>query len=546
MSKYTTSLVLLLLASASAAQAQGTSAADALLSTLHGNVSDQRHNEVIHSAPPTSAIQEEIKLDNAVARQMFNDWSNQNGLSYEYNSWLKQFFSAHYETFAHLKTAMATQTDSLKSVSLRNDIKAAFLYSVYRLDLPQMFMNEWLTAMENDEFAASRAAAALDEGLAANSAFDAWLLSHKVILSSGQEAVVKRIGSSRHPIWLSLNAFVFQRRGILAEEFLPKLAINSPFRPKLSMTVALAYAKKGDLGDAAKILKLYYEPWVNQSKDAKAVSSYTLQIARLLYQVGSVDGAIQYYSKIPKGSPDYITAREELAWSWLRQGNTTELRGNLKTLTSASMKDQFIPESFLVKAVSDLKLCFYQDVEKDFSQFLTQHMPWAKKIEAALQAPDSSEPRIVDEYSRYAMDAVKARETELTALQGLAARSESAALPAVGPQKQWTQAITALTMNLEHAKKLRSEEFRREWKSDKSVLVEAIRKMQFVKVELLSQVGESTKLTEKNDLSPAKMAEGKEKITASGDQNFPFDGVVWPDELFKLRSVNQGQCIGQM
>jgi tetratricopeptide (TPR) repeat protein len=425
-------------------------------------------------------------------------------------------------------------------------VKAAFLYSVYRLDLPQMFMNEWLAAMENPQFASSRAAASLDEGVSASS-FDAWLLDHKVVLNSSQEAIVKRIGSSRHPVWLTLNAFVFQRRGILAEEFLPKLAINSPFRPRLSMTVALHYAKKGDIGSAAKVLKLYYEPWVNQTKDAKAVSNYTLNIARLLYQVGSVDGAIQYYSKIPKGSPDYITAREELAWSWLRQGDMTELRGNLKTLTSTLMSDQFRPESFLVKAISDLKLCYYDQVEKDFSQFLTQHMPWAKKIESALQSPDSAEPRLIDDYSQYAMDAVKSRQTELTALQGLASRSESAVLPAVGPQIQWTHAIGALTLNLESAKKLRAEEFRRQWKSDKSILTEAIRKMQFVKVELLSQVGEQTKLTDKsNPLTPAKVEDGKQKIMANGDQTFPFDGVVWPDELFKLRSVTQGQCIGQM
>lgn len=493
----------------------------------------------------TAAIQEEIKLENPVARQLFNDWSSQVGLSYEYSSWVKQFFNNHFETFAHLKTAMMPQTDSLKSAALRNSIEAAYLYSLLKLDIPQTFVNEWLAAMENDEFANSRASQALDEGVATNAAFDSWILDHKIVLGSGQEALVKKIGSNRHPNWMILNAFVFQRKGTLAEEFLPKLAINSRFRPKLSLTVALAYAKKGDLGNAAKVLKLYYEPWVNQSKDAKAISSYTLQIARLLYQVGSIDGAIQYYSKIPKGSPDYITAREELAWSWLRQGNMTELRGDLKTLTSSVMNDQFRPESYLVKSISDLKLCFYGEVEKDFNQFLKQHTPWATKIEAAMQATDPGEPRVVDDYARYAMDAVQARESEMNSLKGFSARSESAVLPAVGPQKQWTQAIVTLTSNLESAKKLRSDEFRREWRNDKAILVEAIRKMQFVKVELLSQVGDM-KLTEKNTINPAKEAEAKKTISASGDQTFPFDGVIWPDELFKLRSVTQGQCVGQM
>ena len=520
------------------------SGADALLNSLGTSVTN--------TATPTTvnaSIQSEIHLDNPVARQLFNEWSNQKGLTYEVNAWVQQFLGGKFETFAHLKTAMNAAVEN-RSPSFQNSIQAAYLYSLYRLNLSQSFISDWLMNMEKDSFVASPASVALDESLmsgeAKDASFDQWLIAKKIQLTAAQEALVKKIGPARHPSWLVFNAFVLQRKGILAEEVLSKLAINSPFRPKLAMTVALAYARKSDLGNAGKTLKVYYEPWMNQSKDAVANSRYSLEIARLLYQAGSLDGAIQYYQKVPKGSSDFITAREELSWCWLRQGNLEQLRGNLATLNSSILSDQFRPESALVKSISDLKMCNYSEVEKDFTAFVKKNKDWAKKIELAIQNPESATPRVIDDYSQFFVDSVKAQNVEIAALEELANRSVSAALPAVGQQKHWLTAIQGLKLTLETTKKRQTEEFRRQWKSDQAILQAAIRKMQFVKVELLSQVSQIEAITSKEPTSNESIKSAKAKINEQGDQSFPFDGVVWPDELFKLRAVSNGQCAGKL
>jgi tetratricopeptide (TPR) repeat protein len=521
--------------------ANAQSGADVLLNTLGGK-------STANSPGPQNlnmSIQGEIRLDNPVSRLLFNDWSGQRGLSYETNAWVQQFFAGKFETFAHLKTAMAPSVEQVTSVNFKNSIQAAHLYSLYRLNLSQSFMNDWLKSMDEGSFSTSQAAFTLDEAVSTQS-FDQWLADQKIQLTAEQEAIIRKIGHSRHPAWLSLNAMVMQRKGLAGEELLSKLGINSPFRPKLAMTVALAYARKNDLGNAAKVLKVYYEPWMNQSKDPTAKSRYSLEIARLLYQIGSVDGAIQYYQKIPKGSADFITAREELSWCWLRQGNIAELRGNLATLNSAVLSDQFRPESSLVKAISDLKICNYSQVEKDFDQFVKSNKEWAKKIDAAIQAPESATPRIVDDFSQLAIDSIKARTTEIAQLEELANRSVSAALPAVGQQKHWLNSIRDLKLALDFAKKRQAEEFRRQWKNDKLTLQESIRKMQFVKIELLSQVSQVESLTSKQAAPKEVMQAAKTKINEQGDHSFPFDGVVWPDELFKLRALTDGQCAGKL
>jgi tetratricopeptide (TPR) repeat protein len=516
--------------------AHAQSGADALLQSLGGG----SNNSVMNvNGKQATAIQTAIHLDNPVARQLFTEWSVQKNLSYEANLWVQKFFAGEFEAFAHLKTAMIPAVEETHSLTFQNAVEAAHLYSLYRLNLAQTFMGSWLKAMDHDSFATSQSAFSLDEAM---TDLDQWLVTKKIQISPAQDALIRKIGYARHPNWLSMNAFVLQRRGLQAEEVLSKLSVNSVFRPKLAMTVALAHARKGDLANAAKTLKIYYEPWMNQANDATASSRYSLEIARMLYQIGSIDGAIQFYQKIPKGSPDYVTAREELSWCWLRQGNLSELRGNLTTLNSSLLNDQFRPETVLVKSISDLKMCHYQDVEKGLQLFIKQNKEWAKKIDASIQSTEPPMPRIIDDHSRFSLDALALQSAELHDLEALSNRSVSAVFPAVGRQKHWDEQIQNIKLVMETTKKRQAEEFRRQWKSDRTILQESIRKMQFVKVELLSQVGQMESLTKKDSNSTDRLNAAKNELNEKNEMSFPYDGVVWPDEVFKLKAVANGQC----
>ena len=84
------------------------------------------------------------------------------------------------------------------------------------------------------------------------------------------------------------------------------------------------------------------------------------------------------------------------------------------------------------------------------------------------------------------------------------------------------------------------------------MLVEAIRKMRFVKVEYMSQVRQlsvttggsasavGAAVTAQNALPPLAA-----KVVANepGQLTFPVDNEVWSDEMFKMRSAAQAQCL---
>src|SRR5205814_766022 len=86
------------------------------------------------------------------------------------------------------------------------------------------------------------------------------------------------------------------------------------------------------------------------------------------------------------------------------------------------------------------------------------------------------------------IEVLKKLNAEKGRLDQLGKESIAAALPAVGIQKHWKEAQDDLQVLIEIAKKNQDQEFRRQWKNQKIILSEAIRKMRFIKVEFMTEI----------------------------------------------------------
>ena len=490
----------------------------------------------------------ELKLNDPFVMQLFASWQGQPGMGFEVNSWVLRILQGKHEEAAHLWSTMEGRIPD----GFRQDARAAWLYLLFKLDLAQSFFDEWISAQANPDFSASRAALALDQIIAPG--FDRWLVEHALQLSPEQEATIAKLDKSRGFHFLTLQAWASLRKGEQALAILPNLPAEHSLKMPLARTVALALARKGDLAGAAKVLKTELEPAIEAQKDKLALVSHHIQIARLLYQAGVLDGAEEFYLKVPNGAREFLKAREELAWVRLRKGEIQKLRGDLATLATGVFSESFQPEVFLVRAISNLKMCFYDKIDQDFADFRSINAVWAKRIDQALaNVAQTPRPEWVDEFGVRAEKALEARAAEAARIEALARASIQVALPAVGEQKHWVQLKERMLAARELGRKARDAEYRRQWLGRRYVLEEAIRKMQFVKVELMSQLRELARLKEMGGdairttaAAPARL-EGEKAAEAvkpdPGQMVFPFDGVLWPDELFKLRSVARDRCL---
>ncbi len=539
--------VLLALTLSGSAYASG--GADALLQSV-GASTDVAPAAQVKTNDNSASLQmlqdvKALKLDDPFVLQMYSDFMMNAETPFEVKLWMQKIGKQDYEGAAHLWSALKSKFPE----KLANHAAAVQAYLLYKMNLPQTFADFWISNLERSSYRDSPVSTHLENTLA-TFGFDKWFSDSKIQLNEAQIAVVANLNAARSTPVLTLKAYAAQRNGPKAKEMLTQLPKTHDMLVPLAKTAALMAAKAGDLATAGRTLKTYVEPYLQSKNDAVMWSQYNLQIARLLYQAGSMEGAAQFYQKIPRGSPDYLIAQEELGWVWLRTGTTDRLRGSLQTLSSEVFADRFQPEVYLVRAISNLKFCYYADVEKDFANFLKRNQSFAKEIDGALASNEPPVPHRVSTYAAWAKEALAMRQKESARIAELSQRSISAVLPAVGVQSHWMEAGKALERATDQTKKMLATEYRNAWNADRVALREAIRKMQFVRVELLSQLalaanGDQLGSSQSSASREGAAANAPKLVADAKDQVYPFEGVVWSDEMFRLRSLARGKCLGQ-
>ena len=467
--------------------------------------------------------------------------------SMELRTWIEKIQMGHFQTAAHLWTAIQNKIPE----NFRQDAEATQLYLNWKLELSQTFIDQYLSHLSNAAFVKSTLAHELQTFIAPG--FDQWLAAQAIELSPDQRRLAQRLGTPAQlvgqPLALDLQALSYLGQGAAGKEVLQALPVGNPLRIPFAETVALAHAKAKQLPEAARVLKELLEPSIIAQNDPRGLSHYYLQMARLLFQAGYMDSAEQAYLKIPNGVKEFIPAQEELTWVWLRKGDNQHVRGALETLSSSVFADRFSPELHLVRSISNLKLCRYDEMQKDFDGFMKENSKWAAKITAALKSATPPAPPEIDAATLHALAALRNRTAEAQSLQKLGDQSINAVLPAVGWQSHWRQASNRLEGTVETLQKQLSNHYRRQWKNYEIVLSEAITKMRFVKVEMLSQLSEARAAEVAAQDAPDATADEIHTTSAATlrdqpeDMTFPFDGIVWPDEMFKLKSVAESRCL---
>jgi hypothetical protein len=480
-------------------------------------------------------------LDDALSQQLFAMWRVQTGLPLEVNLWMEKVLSAKYEAASLEWGQVSQKIDSAGLSAFAPIARSAWLYSLWKLELKSAFMNEWLKALARKEFTTHPVASHVGSWIAPY--LPVLLEGAGVQLSSDDVRLIgeqfKASATLRGPELLALFAWSKQRAGSGALEALEAIPPQHFAKAVLSQTVVLDAARKNDLATAGRVLKQHLQPALDSMKDASKVAAYHLQIARLLYQAGAMEEAQSFFERIPRSSPAYLKAREENIWILLRKGDLARVRGEIASLKSPLYAEKFFPEVELVRAVSNLRLCLYEEVEKDLAQAQARLKVWAKSIDAALAASSVPAPSEPDEISRGVERWIQVLATDMKRLESLTQQSVEATLA----DSHWASLSANLSLRREEAKKTLANEHRRQWQNARLTLSETIKKLRFVKVEYLTRLKEIPAIT--SNERPIMQSQAAPRVVATSEMTFLQDGLFWPDELFRLRSTAQSRCTGK-
>lgn len=144
-----------------------------------------------------------------------------------------------------------------------------------------------------------------------------------------------------------------------------KLTPNTKERALVDWQLALSYALNDNAGEAAKIIGQL----LKNKNSPYSEDLINLTAGRLLFQNGYFEAASKYYEKITKASNYWLEAQEELAWTYLRKGETQNSLAISKSLMNSAFEGYLGPEPYFVESLGQLKVCDYKKVMAGLEQF---------------------------------------------------------------------------------------------------------------------------------------------------------------------------------
>jgi tetratricopeptide (TPR) repeat protein len=100
-----------------------------------------------------------------------------------------------------------------------------------------------------------------------------------------------------------------------------------------------------------------------------------LQLARIHYQNRQNRYAIFYYGKMPWGGERWLEGLWEASYAHYRIGDYEKTLGNLLTLQSPYFKDEYYPESYVLKAIVYYENCRYPEARQVLEQLSSIYEP---------------------------------------------------------------------------------------------------------------------------------------------------------------------------
>lgn len=460
--------------------------------------------------------QKVLKLDDPFLVQLFARWKSLGALEPATNDFFDLIFAGE-------KKEALRRLEGVRDPKIA-DLKTPIeMYLLYREGHFQSFLSLWMEYSSESNFLNTELGLAFDQYVAPG--FSLLLMNAGFHISESQSAMLGKIESQASVINYSLQAIKALRTGKDSLKWIGKLSESDELRVMLAQSAVLDYAREGQLGASGKLISQVIEPWMQTEKDLEKVALHYLTLGRLLYQARAFDQAEHFYYLIPESSRYFVEARTEILWSHLQKRDFSKAKGQLATLRLSVFKEKFYPEIFLAQAIGNTMLCEFVDAKESIQEFIEVNKKWAGTIQKELTSKTPSVV-FVDNYVRLVQDQLRNIENEREKFKSDGIKRYEERLNTLS--KSANSSLTRLAHN--------------QWNNRKMILEEAIYKMKFVRVELLSRM-RAFKEQIAEALPDGDSVSVYHAATARDNQLvFPSDGVIWGDELFNMSAEVKNLC----
>lgn len=320
---------------------------------------------------------------------------------------------------------------------------------------------------------------------------------------------------------------------------------ESQFHLKALFYLGILSTQKGNYSEAS----FYFKKVLQAARGRPALFPIAelarLNLARVTYGSGDIEGSVELYSKFLSTSPHWLTVLFEASWPLMRVNDTTVSLGNLHTILSPFYREDLVGEGYVLRASILFTLCKYEEMRQTLAQFFKIYDPVIREMQEANRSsgPESMYDGFVsqkglsrafinyanrDEGIRNKMKVIQQLKEERQNLSQFRNNEQMRRMgKLVEEAEQYFGRSIGSTLAKLHARKLQD-------------LLEQREQANYLKVEIVT--GEKELIEGQKGLPPKRVVD-VETTVAPGYRFWPFHGEYWDDELGAYVYTTESACV---
>lgn len=179
-----------------------------------------------------------------------------------------------------------------------------------------------------------------------------------------------------------LKAATLDKQGIIdARNAFEGVAEKSPYYPQARYFVGVTYTLERAYPQAVEAFRRVLRVPVTTPEHMQVVELAQLALGRLFYESEQLDQAVEAYQNVPRTSKWFDVALYEIAWVYIRMGDSTRAERALEVLSIAAPDSRYIADASVLRGNLLLRNGNLDEAAKVFEQTSGAYSPVRQKLD---------------------------------------------------------------------------------------------------------------------------------------------------------------------
>jgi TolA-binding protein len=161
---------------------------------------------------------------------------------------------------------------------------------------------------------------------------------------------------------------------------------GSPYHPQARYFIGVIHTLREQYPQAIEAFRQVLRLPADTEEQRAVIELTQLALGRLYYETDQIDQAVEAYQAVPRASGNFETALYEMAWAYIRIGDSTRAERALEVLSVAAPESRYIPDGNLLRGNLLLRNGRFEDANVIFRNVAREFSPVRDELDQLISS----------------------------------------------------------------------------------------------------------------------------------------------------------------